>query len=72
MHETICPILLDWRLMLRRRIAIDLYPAVVPIAVSVVMFLVHTNLTHHGIMHIKKAVVSLQQHLEGCFPSRMQ
>ena len=69
-HEAIIPILVNWRLVLRGgRIAVDLDPAVVTVALPVVMMLVlfHPNLTHQGIMHVIEAV-SLQQHLE-VFPS---
>ena len=69
MHEAKASILVDWRLMLRRRVAVYLHPAVIAVTLPrvVVLVLFHPNLTHQGIMHIKKAV-SPQQHLEIGFP----
>jgi hypothetical protein len=68
-HEAKTSIFVDWRLMLRGRIAVNLYPTIIAVTLSrvVVLLLFHSNLTHQGIMHIKEAV-SLQQHLEIGFP----
>jgi hypothetical protein len=63
MHEAKASIFVDWRLMLRGRIAVNLYPAIIAVALPrVVLILFHPNLTHQRIMHIKEAV-GFQQHL---------
>ena len=71
-HEAKTSIFVDWRLMLRRRIAVNLYPTIIAVALSrvVMLLLFHPNLTHQGIMHVKEAV-SPQQHLEIGFPDAM-
>jgi hypothetical protein len=64
-HKAKISILMSGRLLLRGGVVIDLNPAVAAVVLPVVMvlFLVHPNLTHERIMHIKQSV-SLQQHLE--------
>jgi hypothetical protein len=64
LHEAKASIFVDWRLMLRRgrAVAVDLDPAVTKVLADMVMFLLHTNLAHHGIVHLIEAV-DVQTHL---------